>query len=372
MKTIDLSRGVPDPQTFPADSLRAMAATALARDAGRMLQYGPVFGYLPLREFIASWFDSAISNVLVGHGSLELFNFICDAYLQPGDVVFVERPTYDRAITTLRQHGVTIVGVDVGADGICLDRFERELRRHKPKLVYLIPDFQNPTGACMSVDARRAVIHWAREHRFLLVEDGPYGFLRYRGMPLPSLRSMAPEMTLHLSSFTKLISPGVRTGFLVAPDEVVKRVASVAERHYITPSYLAQGVVAAWCESGELAPQLDRLRQLYGPRLETCVQAIERYLPGRLFVRPDGGFFASLRLGAQIDERSLQTAAQEAGLVLSSGSAFFDAHPGYSFLRIPFCALSDADIAEGVRRLGDVVDHLMNTAARSGRAHAAI
>ncbi|RQS10422.1 PLP-dependent aminotransferase family protein [Burkholderia sp. Bp9002] len=371
MKTIDLSRGVPDPQSFPVDSLRAMAAAALERDAGRMLQYGPAFGYPPLREFIASWFDSKMSNVLIGHGSLELFNFICDAYLKPGDVVFVERPTYDRAITTLRQHGVTIVGIDVGDDGMCVDAFERALRRHRPKLVYLIPDFQNPTGACMSVDARRNVIRCAREHRFLLVEDGPYGFLRYRGTPLPSLHSMAPDLVLHLSSFTKLISPGVRTGFLVAPEEVVKRVASVAERHYITPSYFAQGIVAAWCESGQLAPQLDRLRQLYGPRLETCVQAIERYLPGRLFVRPEGGFFASLRLGARIDERSLQTAAAEAGLVLSSGNAFFDAHPGYQFLRVPFCALSAADITEGIRRLGDVVDHL-NMAARSGKAHAAI
>ncbi|MBN3781186.1 PLP-dependent aminotransferase family protein [Burkholderia sp. Ac-20345] len=371
MKTIDLSRGVPDPRTFPVDSLRAMAASALARDADRMLQYGPAFGYPPLREFIASWFDSAMSNVLVGHGSLELFNFICDAYLQPGDVVFVERPTYDRAITTLRQHGVKIVGIDVGADGICIDAFERELKRHQPKLVYLIPDFQNPTGACMSVDARRAMVRWAREYRFLLVEDGPYGFLRYRGTPLPSLRSMAPDLTLHLSSFTKLISPGVRTGFLVAPEDVVKRVASVAERHYITPSFFAQGIIAAWCEDGRLAPQLDRLKQLYGPRLDTCLQAIEHYLPGRLFVRPDGGFFASLRLGARIDEQSLQAAAREAGLVLSSGRAFFDAQPGYRFLRVPFCALDAADITEGMRRLGDVVDHL-NTAARSGKAHATI
>lgn len=371
MKTIDLSRGVPDPQSFPVDSLRAMASSALARDASRMLQYGPAFGYPPLREFIASWFDCAMSNVLIGQGSLELFNFICDAYLRPGDVVFVERPTYDRALTTLRQHGVTVVGIEVGDEGVRLDAFERELQRRRPKLVYLIPDFQNPTGACMSLEARHTMIRWAREYRFLLVEDGPYGLLRYQGTPLPSLRSLAPDLTLHLSSFTKLISPGVRTGFLVAPEAVVQRVAGVAERHYITPGVFAQGVVAAWCESGQLPPQLDRLRALYGPRLETCVQAIERYLPGRLFVRPEGGFFASLKLGARIDEHSLRSAALEAGLVLSSGSAFFDAHPGYQFLRVPFCALSAADLTEGIRRLGDVVDHL-NMAARGSHAHAAL
>ncbi|CAE6866004.1 2-aminoadipate transaminase [Paraburkholderia nemoris] len=363
MKTIDLSRGVPDPQSFPIDKLQALTVSALARDANRMLQYGPAFGYMPLREFIASWFDCAAPNVLVGNGSLEIFDFLCEAYLKPGDVVFVERPTYDRAVTTLKQHGVTIVGIDVHEGGICLDVFERELQRHTPKLVYLIPDFQNPTGVCMTLDARRTMIRLARQHRFLIVEDGPYGFLRYTGDPIPSIHSMAPDITLHLSSFTKLISPGVRVGFLVAPADVVQRVARVAERHYITPGVFAQGVVAAWCEDGQLPLQLDRLRRLYGPRLDVCVQAIERYLPGRLFVRPEGGFFTSVRLGAHIDESSLLAAAAEAGLALSSGNAFFDAHPGYQFLRLPFCALVEADIVEGIQRLGDVVSHL-NMSAR--------
>jgi len=358
MKTIDLSRGVPDPQTFPVDRLRMLTGSALAKDANRMLQYGPAFGYMPLREFIASWFDCAAPNVLVGNGSLEIFGFLCEAYLKPGDVVFAERPTYDRALTTLKQHGVTIVGIDVHQGGLCLDAFERALQRHTPKLVYLIPDFQNPTGACMALDTRRTMIRLARQHRFVIVEDGPYGFLRYTGEPIPSIYSMAPDITLHLSSFTKLISPGVRVGFLVAPGDVVQRMARVAERHYITPGVFAQGVVAAWCEDGQLPLQLDRLRQLYGPRLDVCVQAIERYPPGRLFVRPEGGFFTSVRLSARIDESSLLVAAAEAGLVLSPGNAFFDAPAGYQFLRLPFCALTEADIVEGIQRLSDVVSHL--------------
>jgi 2-aminoadipate transaminase len=358
MKTIDFSRGVPDPQSFPIDKLQSLTVGALARDANRMLQYGPAFGYMPLREFIASWFDCAAPNVLVGNGSLEIFGFLCEAYLKPGDVVFVERPTYDRAVTTLKQHGLTIVGIDIHEGGICLDVLEQELQRHTPKLVYLIPDFQNPTGVCMALDARRTMIHLARQHRFLIVEDGPYGFLRYTGDPIPSIHSMAPDITLHLSSFTKLISPGVRVGFLVAPADVIQRVARVSERHYITPGVFAQGVVAAWCEDGQLPLQLDRLRRLYAPRLDVCVQAIERYLPGRLFVRPEGGFFTSMRLGEHIDESSLLAAAAEVGLTLSSGNAFFDAYPGYQFLRLPFCALAEADIVEGIQRLGDVVSHL--------------
>ncbi|WP_081651503.1 PLP-dependent aminotransferase family protein [Cupriavidus sp. WS] len=364
MRIIDFSRGVPDPRSFPSDSLRSMTATALARDAARMLQYGSPAGYPPLREYIASWFNCAIANVLIGHGSLEIFKFICDAYLEPGDVVFVERPTYDRAITTLRQHGVEIVGIDIDEHGICVDVFEHELHRHVPKLVYLIPDFHNPTGACMSLDVRRAMVRLAREHQFLIVEDGPYCCLRYTGIPIPSIRSMAPELTLHLSSFTKLISPGVRTGFLVAPDEVVKRVTSVAERNYIAPCFFAQGVVAAWCADGQLPLQLDRLRQLYRPRLDACVQAIDDSLPGRLFTHPEGGFFVALRLGNLIEEKSLQVAARGVGLILSSGSAFFDIDPGYQFLRVPFCALPPGDIIEGIRRLGNVVDHLNEVGLR--------
>jgi 2-aminoadipate transaminase len=352
---INFSRGVPDPASFPAAELEQVTAAALKRDAGRMLQYGPAAGYAPLREYIASWFGSAADNVLIGNGSLELFGFACEALLQPGDTVFVESPSYDRAVTILKKRGVRIVGIEMGEDGVSLAALERALREHAPKLVYLIPDFQNPTGVCTSLAARRQIVQWAREKDFLIVEDGPYAFLRYHGDSIPSIYSLAPERTLHMCSFSKLIGPGVRIGFLIGGEKLIQQTAKVAETYYITPGYFAQGVVAEWCRRGLLEPQLDRLRKLYGPRLDSCVAAVDKYLPGTLIGRPQGGFFASLRLDGRIDEAALMAAAQETGLVLTSGNAFFVEDPGYRFVRLPFCALTEAEIEEGVRRLAAIV-----------------
>jgi len=356
--TINFSRGVPDPASFPREELEEMTRIALRDHAGTILQYGPAYGYGPLREFLANRFRSTTANVLIGNGSLEIFNFLCEALLGPGDTVFVESPTYDRALTTLRQRGANIVGIDMGPDGVDIAQLEAALRRHVPKFFYVIPDFQNPTGASMSLESRKALVRLAQTYDFLIVEDGPYGFLRYFGPDIASIYSLAPERTLHLSSFTKLISPGVRTGFLLGDSQLVHKVAQVAERYYITPGYFAQGVVAEWCNQGFLDTQLARLRALYAPRLTCAVDAVERHLPGRLFVRPEGGFFLGLKLNSALAETTLIGAAAERGLILSSGDGFFPHRPAYRFLRLPFCALAPDDIRVGIARLAEVLGEL--------------
>lgn len=353
--TINFTRGVPDPVSFPVDDMQAMTASALGKYAGSMLQYGPAAGFTPLREFIAGWFGRQVPEVMVGNGSLELFGFICEAYLRPGDVVFVESPTYDRALTILQKHGVQIVAIDVGPDGVDLDAFEAALQRCVPKLVYMIPDFQNPTGVCTSLAARQRIVAWAEEYDFMIVEDGPYGFLRYAGEPIATMVGMAPQRTIYLSSFTKLISPGVRIGFMLGAADVVAAVSRVAESYYITPGYFAQGVIAEWCNAGLLPPQLERLKALYAPRLAACLGALDRHFPGRLFARPQGGFFTALRLDKSLDEAALIVAARDAGLILSAGNTFFAAAPEYRFIRLPFCALQPDAIETGIGRLAGVI-----------------
>lgn len=358
MNTINFARGVPDPRSFPSAQLEAMAALALKKDPAGMLQYGPSAGYGPLREYIGSWLGCRPAEVLIGNGSLELFGFICEAYLEPGDTVFVESPTYDRAITTLRKHDVDIVGIGIGHRGIDLEAFERALEERRPKLVYLIPDFQNPTGVCMDLAARRRIVEWSREKDFLIVEDNPYTFLRYHGEDIPTIYSMAPDRCLHLSSFTKLISPGIRVGFMLGDRESVRNVSGVAESYYITPGYFSQGVVAEWCAAGYLQLQLEELRNLYRPRLDNCIRAITRHLPGTLIGQPEGGFFASLRLDVRVDERTLVRKAEAEGIILSSGDSFFATPPGFRFIRLPFCALSPSEFTRGVERLAGVIHSL--------------
>src|SRR5829696_8820122 len=211
MNTINFTRGVPANESFPIESLTEAASSILQSNGAAMLQYGPSSAFPPLRAWLADWQKVAPEQVLTGNGSLQLIEFLCLHLLQPGDVVFTESPSYDRTLSLLRRHGATVVGIPMEADGPDIDALERALAVRVPKFFYVIPDFQNPAGATCSGAKRRRLVELAARHGFLLVEDAPYRLLRYRGQEEPTLFQLAPEQTLHMSSFTKLIAPGVRT-----------------------------------------------------------------------------------------------------------------------------------------------------------------
>ena len=195
----------------------------------------------------------------------------------------------------------------------------------------------------------------ADRHGFLLLEDAPYRLLRYRGREEPTLYELAPEITLHMSSFTKLIAPGVRTGFMIGEPKLIAAFAKAAEDTYISPGYVAQGITNEWCRRGLLPPQVERLKKLYAPRLDACLAGIDKYMPDTVATRPDGGFFLSLTLPAGVTASAVRTEAAARGLNLAEGLAFFPQGGGERFLRLPFCALSPAEIDEGIRRLADSV-----------------
>ena len=273
MDTINFTRGVPANESFPIPTLMEAAAAVLQSHGAAMLQYGPSSAFPPLREWLAQWQGVAPDQVLTGNGSLQLIEFLCLHLLRPGDVVFTESPSYDRTLSLLRRHGATIVGIPMEADGPDIAALEKALAQRVPKFFYLIPDFQNPAGATCSGEKRRRLTELAGQHGFLLVEDAPYRLLRYRGQEEPTLFQLAPDRTLHMSSFTKLIAPGVRTGFMIGAAPMIAKLAKVAEDTYISPGYVAQGITYEWCRRGLLPAQLDRLRQLYAPRLEACLAA---------------------------------------------------------------------------------------------------
>ncbi len=356
MDTINFTRGVPANESFPLDEVASAAIDALKARGPAMLQYGPSAGFQPLREWIAQWQGVSADRVLTGNGSLQIVEFLCLGLLKPGDVVLTENPTYDRTITMLRRHGLQVVGIPLEVDGPNLAALEAAVRQHKPKVFYIIPDFQNPSGTTCSGVKRKAVAALAEQYDFLLVEDAPYRPLRYRGQEEPSIYSLAPERTLFMCSFTKLIAPGVRTGFMIGRPDIIQKLAKVAEDTYISPGYLAQGITYEWCQRGLLQPQIERLKQLYLPRLDACLAALDTYMPGAVEARPDGGFFISLTLPEGVLTSKVRAAASTRALNLSDGEAFFPNGGGDRFLRLPFCALSPAAIEEGVRRLAQSVD----------------
>ena len=353
--TINFTRGVPANESFPIDEVIEAARAALSAHGPAMLQYGPAAGFLPLREWLAEWQGVDVARVLTGNGSLQLIEFLCLHLLAPGDVVFTEAPTYDRTITLLRRHQARVVGIPLEADGPNIEALEQALERQVPKFFYVIPDFQNPAGATCSLQKRQQIAALAERHGFLLVEDAPYRLLRYRGKAEPTLYGLAPDRTLHMSSFTKLIAPGVRTGFMIGDPALLTKVGKVAEDTYISPGYVAQGITNEWCRRGLLPPQIERLKALYGPRLEACLSALGSYMPDAVPTRPEGGFFLSLTLPQGVQTTAVRAEAAKRALNLADGLAFFPEGGGERFLRLPFCALSPGEIDEGIRRLADSV-----------------
>ena len=352
---IDLTRGVPPPDVFPTEDLVACGEAALQRDPAVLLQYSQG-GYMPLREWIAGQHDLGVERVLTGNSSLEVFSYIADVLVAAGDGAFVESPSYDRSITLLRRAGSDVVGIPLEDDGVDLEVLEAELEKGAPALMYVVTDFQNPMGVTTSLEKRERLAALARARDFWLVEDAPYRRLRYRGEDVPSLWSLAPDRVLHMSSFSKILAPGLRLGYVVGPEDVVARLSAWAVDSHIGPVLPTQGMVYEYCRRGLLDANIERLKAVYRPRLDATVGALRREIPEANWTEPEGGFFVSGFLPAGIEIGELRARATDEGLKLSDGRGFFpDPADGERFLRIPFCSLTEAEIEEGVSRLARLI-----------------
>jgi 2-aminoadipate transaminase len=353
---IAFTRGVPDPAAFPLEQLNQCVQEAMALSHEAILPYAGSRGFAPLREWLAEAQCGSPDQALVSHGALQILDFIARVLVPVGATVFVEQPSYDRAVTIFHRAGCQVVGVPMETDGIDLVALAEIGTRTSPVVFYLIPDFQNPSGATLSLAKREALVQWAQQGGCLLVEDIPYRRLRYRGEDLPTLRSLWPEGTIQLSSFSKLLSPGLRVGTAFGPPEKMNRLAKAAEDTYITPSLLNQALVYRFLANGWLDGQVEKLRALYGPRLEATLESLGQEM-GELadWVRPEGGFFVGLTLKREVRAETLLAKGKEAGLVLTDGRGFFADGSGDRFVRLPFCALSVEEIKSGVHALAQVV-----------------
>ncbi len=360
-KKIAFTRGVPPPEAFPTDELSACFDAAIRYDAPVVLQYGQQPGYAPLREELAREYGVSEAEILIGNGSLHLQDLVSAHLISPGMAVFTEQPSYDRAITTFRRRGARAIGIPLEKDGISVERLEAALRREVPAFLYLVPDFQNPAGATLSLEKRRRVVELANEYGFPVIEDVPYRKLRYSGDDLPLLRAFDPSRVITMSSFSKLLSPGIRVGFMVASPDLIAIVTKLGEDTYLSPVLPTQAAVAEYLRRGWLAPNVERLKRLYRPRWRAMADAVRRELPAAQAFIPDGGFFVSVMLPEDAHTEDLVGRARERGLVLTSGAAFFadphDGHqpPGDRFVRLPFCAVTPEQIEEGVRRLASLL-----------------
>jgi 2-aminoadipate transaminase len=355
-RTIDFTRGIPPSSVFPVETLIECQQSALQRDPAVLLQYGHSPGYAPLCEWIADQHAISRDQVMTGNSSLELLSFIAQRFVTGGARAFVESPSYDRAIALFRRFGAQVVGIPMDADGVDVQALEAELRRGVPAVMYVVADFQNPTGITMSPHKREALARLAEEYGFWIVEDAPYRLLRFCGETLPSLYSLAPRRVLHLSSFSKILAPGIRLGYVIGLRETISELVEWAVDTYIGPVLPTQGMVYEYCRRGLLQPNIQALRDFYRPRLEAVDSGLKAHLPGVKWGRPEGGFFVGVTLPASADADGLLARAASCRLKLSDGRGFF-AQPadGSRFIRIPFCSVTPEEIEEGLMRLASVI-----------------
>jgi DNA-binding transcriptional MocR family regulator len=359
--TIVFTRGVPPPEAFPADQLAQCFDAVLRGDTSVVLQYGQQQGYPPLRRLLSEEYGVSDKQVMVAGGSLQLQDLVSAHLIRPGMTVLTEQPSYDRAITTFRRRGAKVIGIPLEQDGINVERLAAQVAKQVPAFLYLVPDFQNPAGATMSLEKRRAVVELANHYGFWVIEDVPYRKLRYRGSSVPLLREVDPARVITMSSFSKLLSPGIRVGFMIAPDALIAAVTKLGEDTYLSPVLPTQAAVAEYIQRGWLEPNIARLRELYTPRWAAMQHAVRQYLEGCNGMESDGGFFVSITLPEDCNAANLVARAKDVGLVLTPGQAFFadpDEGPtpdGERFVRLPFCAVTPAQIEEGVRRLASLI-----------------
>lgn len=357
--TISFNRGVPAPETLPSEKVAESCRSILREDGKTILQYYSAQGYAPLREHLSEQVGPATTKdqILVGNGSLQLLNILANVVLEPGDTVLVESPTYDRAITVFSRLGAQIRGIPLQNDGIALDAFKELVQEEQPKLFYIIPDFQNPTGITTSEEKRRKIVQIAEDHNFQVVENTLYRRLRYSGEDTPTFWELNPNVVFRLSSFSKILSPGLRVGWLVARPSLMDTLSQYAEDTYITSNMLSQGIIYKILEQGWLETHVNSLKDLYHSRLKATLQALEEFLPQADWVKPKGGFFVGIWM-PNVDVRKIYDESHDAGLALSESSSFFPDRKPRGFLRIPFCALEEKKIEQGIKRLANLYHEL--------------
>jgi len=369
---ISFAGGLPAPEAFPVEALARAHADVLAHDGAGALQYGATEGYGPLRAWIAErmtrrGMPASAENVLVTAGSQQGIDLVGRSLVDPGDVVAVEEPSYLAALQSLRTWEAQFAVVGSDDEGMRVDELEALLRRTRVRLIYTVPNFQNPQGTTLSLERRARLAQLAAEHEVPVLEDDPYCELRYSGTELPPIAGMVADApVIYLGSFSKTLAPGLRLGFAVADERTIRALTIAKQAADLHTGVLSQRAVARLLESFDFEAHLRRLRALYGERCAAMLASIERHFPaGCTWTRPEGGLFVWARLPAGIDTEELVQDALREHVAFVPGAPFYPAEPRRNTMRLNFSNRPPEVIAEGMARLGACVDARLNAGPRA-------
>ena len=359
MAPISFARGAPSLDIVDVEGLREAAQLAFEKDPGGTVAYGTSVGYVPLREWIAEQHGVAVEQVLVTNGSMQADAFLFELLVRPGDPVVVESPTYDRTLLNLRNREALLHMVDLETDGIDTAGLRSLLERGvQPTLAHIIPNFQNPAGYTLSAEKRAHLLALAAEHDFTLFEDDPYIWIRFEGEQLPTMLSQDEAgKVVYASSFSKTVCPGIRVGYLVGPQALIKQVQGIATNTYISPNMVAQSIVNQFARSGRMDGAIATVKNALRERRDTLVAALERELPEARFTPPSGGYFMWVELPEGTDVAELETAARERDVLFVKGTDFL-LEGGENTLRLAYSGVTPEQIDEGVTRLAEAARSL--------------
>lgn len=375
---ISFAGGLPDPATFPVRELKEITTHVLEHEANLALQYGPTEGDARLRDELVKWMAKdgircTRDQVLITIGSQQGLDIIGHVFLDPGDLIVVELPSYMAALQVFRAYRAEMVGVPQDDDGMRPDVLEATLSRlrtegRRPKLIYVVPDFQNPSGVTMSHDRRQRLLELAREYHTLVVEDNPYRELRFEGIAPPPLAALDHEgRVIYLSTFSKTLCPGLRVAWMMASAELTRQCVTAKQGMDLCCPAFTQAIAREFCARGHIYTRVPDIVARYRRKRDVMLQALGREMPdGVTWTRPQGGLFLWVRLPEGMDtERLLPVAVEEEAVAYVVGSGFHADGGGKNAMRLNFSFPSEAEIEEGIRRLARLVRRHLPATART-------
>ncbi len=367
-EVISLAGGLPDTSSFPPETLAAVTSRMAAEDSARALQYGPTEGLPETKRCIAEVMAAEgmradPEDVIVTAGGQQVIDLVTKTLIDPGDVVIAEAPTYPGAVPVFSSYQADVVQIEMDADGMRVDLLEETLDRlardgRTPKFIYTVPTFQNPAGVTMSPPRRRRLVELAHERELLVLEDNPYGLLRYEGTPDATLRALdGGVFVMYLGTFSKILSPGLRLGWVVAPPPVLDKINLGKQAADLCTSTMSQLLVHSYFEQADWRDYVDSLTEIYRTRRDTMLDALAEWFPREAeWTRPAGGLFIWVTLPDFIDTTDLLARALRENVAFVPGSAAYLDGRGHSSMRLNFSGSDEDAIREGIRRIGKVVE----------------
>ncbi|MEJ6400942.1 aminotransferase-like domain-containing protein [Nicoliella lavandulae] len=360
---ISFAGGLPAPELFPVKEMQKAADTVFETEGQTALQYSNAIGEKVLRDEIVKLMadrkvTTTVDHIGVTTGSEQSIDLLAKMFINPGDTVIVEEPTYLCTLDVFRSYGANIVGVEMDENGMRMDKFEEALKAHpETKLVYTIPTFQNPTGRTMSLDRRKEFVELANKYDILVMEDDPYGAIRYEGTELPPLKHFdTQDRVVYMSTFSKILAPGMRLGWIVCNLDVLSNFVVMKQSADLHSDNLSQHIIAKFLEQNDIYKHIKEISDLYHHRFELMLEAIKNEFPADAkYSHPEGGMFIWVELPGDVDTMELFKTCVEHNVAFVPGDSFYPNQPKRGTFRLNFSNVDDETIKVGMKRLGDAL-----------------